>query len=385
VFTTSGTNFIADNFATLDQWPGTEANPKFGTCPAVMPSQQLVNPAWISFTEMQQSLVSNNLSLGIGYFYVFNPPTGASTYINDPQDPGGNGGGWACLDNAFTVVANSSSSSSSGLVTLEPGANTVPGTLYLRSTTTGQIIWQTSLALGSTMAAVSGDITYVPNKDARNLSVVNLSTHSVQTISTEGLKPWIAAVSPDSGALYLVAESKEGYSIQQYSEKSGLTALTSNGPQITDLLADTEGRLVFLLQHNKATEIHRLDPSTGREEILDLSMPANSLSLAPDGYFAYWTGEHHLEFIDEASFRQTAEEILPLPLYTASGNDFSLSDGSIWEAVVTNGQIHSSAAGQLSENERYSGFVPMKSNGQSRFYSVPTDEQGRLSGPLVAH
>ena len=384
--TITGTNFIVGNYTTLAQWPGTEAHSVLGKCPATMLAGQLVFAAsWYSLTEITQDTASNNATLGTWYYYVFNPPTGASTYINDPSDPGGTGGGWACLDDALTVVANSSSSATSGVVTLESGSNTVPGTLSLRSTKTGQVNWQTSLDLGSTMTAISGDIVYIPNKNARNLSVVNLSTHTVQTISTDGLKPWIAAVSPKTGALYLAAESEKGYSIQQYSEKAGLSALTSNGHQITDLVADSDGRLVFLVQHNKATEIHRLDPSTGREEILDLNKPANTISLAPEGYFTYWTGEHHLGFVDSNSFRQTAEETLPLPIYTAYGNDFSLSDGSIWETTVTDGQIHSSAVGQLSENERYSGFVSMKSKGQTMFYAIPADEQGRISGPLATH
>jgi hypothetical protein len=385
VATITGTNFIAGNYTTLAQWPGTETRPQFGKCPAVLPLESFGGDSWESFTEISQGSSSNNIAIGTWFYEVFNPPAGATTYINDPTDPGGTGGGWNCLDNAFTVIANSSSSTSNGIATLEPGSTTVPGTLYLRSITSGKVVWQTSLALGSTMVAVFNDTAYVPNKDAHSLSVIDLHNHTVENISTGDAKPWISAVSSKTGTPYVVVETQDGYNIKQYTEDGALLAMTSNGPQISDLLVDREERLVYLVQHNNVTEIHRLNPSTGREEIMDLDTPANSLSLSAAGYFVYWTGEHHLTLIDDADLRQTVQGVMQSPIYTANGAYFGLSDGNIWEVKTLGGQIHPTLTGHLDENERFSGFVPDDSNGQTVFYAVPADEHGRLSGALAAH
>jgi hypothetical protein len=385
IATITGTNFIAGNYTTLAQWPGTDTGSVFGKCPGVMPSRGFGGDGWDSFTEISQATASNGASIGTWFYYVFNPPVGATTYFNDPTDPGGTGGGWNCLDNAYTVIANSSSSTSNGIATLEPGSTTVPGTLYLRSITSGKVVWQTSLDLGSTMVAVFNDTAYVPNKDAHSLSVIDLHNHTVENISTGDAKPWISAVSSKTGTPYVVVETQDGYNIKQYTEDGALLAMTSNGPQITDLLVDREEQLVYLVQHNNVTEIHRLNPSTGREEIMDLDTPANSLSLSAAGYFVYWTGEHHLTLIDDADFRQTVQGVLQSPIYTANGVYFGLSDGNIWEVKTLGGQIHPTLTGHLDENERFSGFVPDDSNGQTVFYAVPADEHGRLSGALAAH
>jgi hypothetical protein len=385
VTTITGTNFIAGNYTTLAQWPGTDTSSKFGKCPTVLPRESFGGDGWESFTEIFQGTSSNGASIGTWFQYVFNPPANATTYLNDPTDPGGTGGGWACLDNAYTVVANSSSSSSAGMVTLEPAGSTNPGTMYLRSTSTGRIIWQTSLDLGSTMAAVYGDKAFVPNKDAHSLSVIDLHNRTKQSVPTGDAMPWIAAVSLKSGTPYLVVETENGYNIEQYTGDGALIAMTSSGPQITDLLVDREDRLVYLVQHNRITEVHRLDPSNGREEIMDLDIPANSLSLYADGYFVYWTGEHHLTLIDEMNFRQSAQAVLQSTIYTANGEYFGLSDGGIWQVKAVDGQIRPTIAGQLDDAERYAGFVPGESNGQTVFYAVRADELGRLSGALAIH
>jgi YVTN family beta-propeller protein len=334
---------------------------------------------WVSFTELQQSDIRSDPSdggLGIGDYYVYNPAVST-----------GVGGGWDCLNNALTVVANSSVASTAGIVTLVPGTASTSGTLYLRSKQSGQIIWQTNtLGLGSTMAATNGDLVYVSNRDAHTVSVINLQTKAIQTVSTGDSKPWIATVSPKDDTLYLVTESPSGYLLEGYTDASGLVSLTSSTDQITDLKADSEGRLVFLVQRAKETELHRFDPSTGREEIISLDLPANQLSLTEGGYLAYWTGEHHLVLVEKNSFRQTAKAVLPEPAFTSSAQYIGLSDGTIWEAKSATDAIQLTKVGTVAENERYSGFVPGAStDGHLLLYAVATDKYGKPSGALAMH
>ena len=375
--TLTGTNFIGSNQTVISmtnqEWWGTGAHSTISTCPSTMPSVQAAATDWVSFTELLQGTSGTDMGLGVWNYYVYNPPVSTGT-----------GGGWDCLNNAYTVVANSSSSSEAGIVTLEPGSKSRTGTLYMRSKETGQIIWKTNaLGLGSTMAATSGDLVYVSNRDAHTVSVINLQTKAIQTISTGNAKPWIGALSPRDGALYLVTQNPGGYNLRRYTDAHGLMTLTSEGPQITDLKSDSEGRLVFLAQHAKETELHRLDPSNGREEIINLELPANQLSLTESGYLLYWTGERHLALIDPLVFRQTAQTVVSNPIFTASAQYIGLSDGTIWEATATSDAIRTQRVGQLAPNEIHSGFVPATSNGQVSFYTVAADERGTLSGPLV--
>jgi YVTN family beta-propeller protein len=227
---------------------------------------------------------------------------------------------------------------------------------------------------------------YVSNRDAHTVSVINLQTKAIQTVSTGDSKPWIAAVSPKDDTLYLVTESPSGYLLEGYTDASGLVSLTSSTDQITDLKADSEGRLVFLVQRAKETELHRFDPSTGREEIISLDLPANQLSLTEGGYLVYWTGEHHLVLVEKNSFRQTAKAVLPEPVFTSSAQYVGLSDGTIWEAKCATDAIQLTKVGTLAENERYSGFVPGAStDGHRLFYAVATDKYGKPSGALAMH
>jgi len=379
--TLTGTNFIESNqtvISTTDQeWWGTGAFEGIGACLKNLPNLQ-VAASWVSFTELQQSDSRSDSSdggLGIGDYYVYNPAVSAGT-----------GGGWDCLNNALTVVANSSNASTAGIVTLQPGTARTSGALSLRSRQSGQVIWQIDdLGFGSRMATVQGNLVYVPNKDEQTLSIVNLETRGVQNISIGDAKPRIATVSPKDGKLYLAAETPFGYELQSYTNASGLVVLISGAGQITDLKSDSEGRLVYLVQDAKQTELHRLDPSTGHEEILNLELPANQLSLTESGYLAYWTGEHHLALVDPAGLQQIAYVAMPNPVYTASAQYVGLSDGTIWEASQSGGTLRTEKVGQLNPNERFSGFVPDISEGHVLFYSIPADNQGKLSGPLSVH
>lgn len=373
-FTITGNNFIGSNFTGLNQWWGTEAHSTLGSCPQMMPSVEPTATEWVSFTEIEQG-GSGTQGIGTWNFYVYNPPVSTGT-----------GGGWNCLNNAYTVVANSSSSSSQGIVTLEIGSKKSSGTLYLRSTQTGQITWQTStLGLGSTMAVVQGDFAYVPNRDSRTVALVNLKSKEIQTVSTGDARPYLAAVSPKDGSLYLALESNGGYTLGKYSDAAGVVALTSSGPEISDLKTDSDGRVIYLVQRDSTTELHRLDPFSGREQVLDLQQRANQITVVDGGYLVYWTGEHHLEFVDANTLQPGAEATLPLPIYTASTNYLSLSDGSLWSAQVSGSMLLTKQVGTLASAQRFSGFVPIANGSRLSFYAVPVNKQGQLSGLLANH
>ena len=378
--TLTGTGYIdmnlGINFGPYVAFNGTTGASYIGPCLVLTPDEWMNGMGgtlWDSFTQIEQGTSQNNTGLGAWSYYVYNAPAADGT-----------GGGGDCLDNAYTVVANSSASTAAAqIVTVQPGSSTTPGTLYLRDST-GNLLWKTSLGLGSTAAAVDGSVVYVPNKDDKTVSAVDLSAHTVQSISTGSLKPWIAATTPN-GTLFVVAESSSHeYSIQAFTA-NGWTALTNSEPQITDLQATTAGQLLFLVQHNKATELHSLDPVSGREQILDLDRPANQLSLMADSnILLFWTGEHHLAVVDQTSFRQIAQASgLPAAVYTANGEHISLSDGNVLKVGIADSDLVFTKLATLAPAERFAGFIVNEKSGT--ILAVPADANGNLSKPLVRY